>query len=161
MPLCSELPTASGGRTIDTAPACGRPAADAGRTSRPSGANDRQAVLAPVVVALAALAGFALLMSLVTAPAGPAAGHEHTGHAGPVAADYVVIEAAVAQPPTPRPGPAASTGAFTSRCGRNTDGHRNSDNFITAPGRGNGAHHVHDYVGNTSAGGTSTDLTCV
>ena len=29
----------------------------------------------------------------------------------------------------------ASTGSFTSDCGRNADGHRNSDNFITAPGR--------------------------
>jgi hypothetical protein len=60
-------------------------------------------------------------------------------------------------PPAPRAGPAASTGTFTSDCGRNVEGHRNSDNFITAPGRGNGAHHVHDYVGNTSTDGASTD----
>jgi hypothetical protein len=73
------------------------------------------------------------------------------------AADYVAIGAAAAVRPVPGPGPAASTGAFTSRCGRNIEGHRNSDNFITAAGRSNGAHHVHDYVGNTSADGTSID----
>jgi hypothetical protein len=118
-------------------------------------------VLAPALLLVAALAGFALLMSMVTGPGAPAAAsHEHAGHAGPVAADYVAIGAAPAAPAaqsTPRPGPAASTGAFTSHCGRNTDGHRNSDNFITAPGRSNGAHHVHDYVGNTSTDGASTD----
>jgi Domain of unknown function (DUF1996) len=59
--------------------------------------------------------------------------------------------------PAPRTGPAASTGSFTTECGRNADGHRNSDNFITAPGRSNGAHHVHDYVGNVSTDGGSTD----
>jgi Domain of unknown function (DUF1996) len=170
MPLYSDLPTANSGRTVDAAsvspsavsttrtePPCGTPRADPLRTSRSSRAGDRPRVLAPVLLAVAALAGFALLMSIVTAPRAPAAAHQHAGHAGPVAADYVTIEAAPAAPPTPRPGPAASGGAFTSRCGRNTDGHRNSDNFITAPGRSNGAHHVHDYVGNTATDGTSTD----
>ncbi|MFC7644872.1 hypothetical protein ACFQX6_32460 [Streptosporangium lutulentum] len=50
-----------------------------------------------------------------------------------------------------------SSGTFTSRCGRNENRHHNSDNFIVAPGVSNGAHHVHDYVGNLSTDGFSTD----
>ncbi|MFH8385782.1 DUF1996 domain-containing protein [Kitasatospora sp. NPDC018058] len=45
-----------------------------------------------------------------------------------------------------RTGPA--TGTFTSRCGRNENRHLNPDNVIVAPGVSNGAHHMHDYVGN-------------
>jgi len=96
-------------------------------------------------------------MTIVTGPGAKAASHQHAGHTGPVAADYVAIEAAQAMRPAPRPGPAASTGSFSARCGRNLEGHRNSDNFIAAPGRSNAAHHVHDYVGNTSTDGGSTD----
>ena len=59
---------------------------------------------------------------------------------------------------TPRPGRNASRGTFTSQCGRNADGaHRNSDNFITSPGVSNAAHHTHDYVGNLSTDGNSTN----
>ncbi|GAA0670543.1 hypothetical protein GCM10010193_23320 [Kitasatospora atroaurantiaca] len=45
-----------------------------------------------------------------------------------------------------RSGPAGGT--FTSRCGRNENRHLNPDNVIVAPGVSNGAHHMHDYVGN-------------
>ncbi|MFD9123868.1 DUF1996 domain-containing protein [Kitasatospora sp. NPDC059571] len=45
-----------------------------------------------------------------------------------------------------RTGPA--TGTFTSQCGRNENRHLNPDNVIVAPGVSNGAHHMHDYVGN-------------
>ncbi len=50
-----------------------------------------------------------------------------------------------------------STGSFTSPCGTNAEGHRNSDNFMVAPGKRNGAQHVHDYVGNLSTNAFSTD----
>jgi hypothetical protein len=140
----AAVPTA----VVPTTPT--EPSANSGRSANP----DRRGVLAPAALLVATIAGFALLMSMVTAPGAPAAGHAHPG---PVAADFVAISAAPAELPAPRSGPAASTGALTSRCGRNTDGHRNSDNFITAPGRSNGAHHVHDYVGNTSTYGGSTD----
>lgn len=178
--VCSDVRTTHDGGAIATAPA--RPAAEPttppglarprpGRTARTpvaptpvaptpparrarsSDARDR--VSAPALLVLAALAAFALTMAMIVPPRA-----EHSrpaAHAGPVATDYVPIGAAPATPPAPRSGPAASTGSFTARCGRNTEGHRNSDNFITAPGRGNGAHHVHDYVGNLSADGTSTD----
>ncbi|TYB58290.1 DUF1996 domain-containing protein [Nonomuraea sp. PA05] len=50
-----------------------------------------------------------------------------------------------------------SRGTFVSRCGTNQNGHNNPDNFIVAPGVSNGAHHLHDYVGNLSTDGFSTD----
>ncbi|NGO71844.1 DUF1996 domain-containing protein [Streptomyces sp. SB3404] len=51
----------------------------------------------------------------------------------------------------------AATGSFTTRCGRNEEGHFNSDNVIVAPGVRNGAQHTHDYVGNLSTDADSTD----
>ncbi|MBP2365665.1 DUF1996 domain-containing protein [Pseudonocardia parietis] len=46
-------------------------------------------------------------------------------------------------------------GTFTSECG--TSDHRNSDNYQAAPGKRNGAQHVHDYVGNTTTDAFSDD----
>ncbi|WP_131737666.1 DUF1996 domain-containing protein [Actinomadura roseirufa] len=60
--------------------------------------------------------------------------------------------------PRARPGRGGSRGTFTSNCGRNAGlRHSNPDNVIVAPGVTNGAHHVHDYVGNESTDGFSTD----
>ncbi|MFJ9590112.1 DUF1996 domain-containing protein [Streptomyces acidicola] len=50
----------------------------------------------------------------------------------------------------------ASTGSFSSRCGTQSQGH-NSDNVIVAPGVTNGAHHMHDYVGNKKNNAFSTN----
>ncbi|QXJ25281.1 DUF1996 domain-containing protein [Actinomadura graeca] len=55
-------------------------------------------------------------------------------------------------------GQRGSAGTFTSKCGRNEgQKHSNPDNVIVAPGVQNGAHHTHDYVGNKSTDGFSTD----
>ena len=113
-------------------------------------------LVAPAVLTIAVMAAVAVVLSMLTAPD---ASQRHVVHPGPVPADYIPIGAAPAVARAPAPGPAASTGSFTSRCGRNTGGHRNSDNFITAPGLSNGAHHVHDFVGNLSADRNSTDAT--
>jgi hypothetical protein len=173
MPPYHDVRAESGG-TIATAPAPTEalPATPSGhprlrsspiarpqpRTPAPSpDSGDRDSAVVPALLATAALAAFALVMTLVTGPGASATSHHHVEHVGPVAADYVAIAGAPALPRPPRPGPAASTGSFSAHCGRNADGHRNSDNFITAAGRTNGAHHVHDYVGNTSTDGTSTD----
>ena len=107
-----------------------------------------------VLLLIGSLVAFAAAMTLVTGPGASGAG---PAHAGPAAGDYVPVGAVPLLPAAPRPGPAASTGTFTAHCGRNAAGHRNSDNFIVAPGVTNGAHHVHDYVGNTSTDGNSTD----
>jgi hypothetical protein len=50
-----------------------------------------------------------------------------------------------------------SRGTFVSACGTNGNKHNNPDNFIVAPGVSNGAHHLHDYVGNLTTNGFSTD----
>ena len=75
----------------------------------------------------------------------------------PLASDFANV---LAVPPSKQgatPGPGASTGSFVSECGRNENRHRNSDNFITGPGVSNAAHHVHDYVGNLTTDGRSTN----
>ena len=52
-----------------------------------------------------------------------------------------------------RPPPARSSRSAAAT----QNGHHNSDNFIVAPGVTNGAHHTHDYVGNLSTDGFSTN----
>jgi hypothetical protein len=82
----------------------------------------------------------------------------HGDMGGPATGDFVDIRQV--QPDRGngvRNGRNASTGAFVSQCGSNKEGHHNSDNFIVAPGVTNGAHHVHDYVGNVSTDGNSTN----
>lgn len=75
----------------------------------------------------------------------------------PAASDFIDIRDVPPSARGPRNGRAASTGTFTSRCGRNENGHNNPDNFIVTPGVRNGAHHLHDYVGNLSTDAFSTD----
>ncbi|SFP67416.1 protein of unknown function [Actinomadura madurae] len=77
----------------------------------------------------------------------------------PTPADFIDIRKVPVNVQAPRKTSAASRGSFVSRCGRNAQGQHNSDNVITSPGVSNGAHHVHDYVGNTSTSGQSTDAT--
>ncbi|PJE97992.1 hypothetical protein CUT44_01715 [Streptomyces carminius] len=50
-----------------------------------------------------------------------------------------------------------SSGTFTTECGRNENRNFNSDNVIVAPGVSNGAHHMHDYVGNQDNNAFSTN----
>ncbi|WP_371658019.1 DUF1996 domain-containing protein [Streptomyces sp. NBC_00280] len=76
---------------------------------------------------------------------------------GPTPADFVDITKVAPNVPKVRRQAVASTGAFTSRCGVNKQGQHNSDNDIVAPGVSNGAHHVHDYVGNRKVGFSSTN----
>ncbi|WP_341874862.1 DUF1996 domain-containing protein [Streptomyces albofaciens] len=79
------------------------------------------------------------------------------GQSAPAAGDFADIRSAGPGPRPPRNGPGASTGTFTSDCGRNEERHNNPDNFIVTPGVANGAHHLHDYVGNRSTDAFSTD----
>jgi hypothetical protein len=76
---------------------------------------------------------------------------------GPLPADFVNIRDVTRAAPAPARGPDASTGTFVAVCGRNQNGHHNPDNFIVAPGTSNGAHHTHDYVGNLTTDGNSTN----
>jgi hypothetical protein len=52
-------------------------------------------------------------------------------------------------------GGAFSGGSYSVDCG--VSDHNNSDNYMAAPGKRNGAQHVHDYVGNQSTNADSDD----
>ncbi|KOT79743.1 hypothetical protein ADK70_29830 [Streptomyces rimosus subsp. pseudoverticillatus] len=54
-------------------------------------------------------------------------------------------------------GRGTASGSFRSECGRNENRHNNPDNLIVAPGVSNGAHHMHDYVGNLATNAFSSD----
>lgn len=72
--------------------------------------------------------------------------------------DITTVQPNAGAPPFAAPqGNNASTGSFTTECGRNEDGHFNSDNVIVTPGVSNGAHHTHDYVGNKATDAFSDD----
>ena len=73
--------------------------------------------------------------------------------------DYVTAARFAALPADPEPGPDASTGSWSSHCGRNTDGHYNADNVIVSPGKPGAAEHLHDYVSNDATDAGSTDAT--
>ncbi|MGH3794350.1 MAG: DUF1996 domain-containing protein [Pseudonocardiaceae bacterium] len=75
---------------------------------------------------------------------------------GPSRNDFVDIQQVTPNVQAPRATGNSSTGSFTSSCGTNQNGHRNSDNLIVSPGKVNGAQHVHNYVGNLSTDAFST-----
>ncbi|WP_327428171.1 MULTISPECIES: DUF1996 domain-containing protein [unclassified Streptomyces] len=82
---------------------------------------------------------------------GQQAGNGGQAGNGPVAADFVDItkvQPNVAQKARTQAG--GSAGTFSSSCGVNANKKFNTDNVIVAPGVTNGAHHLHDYVGNQS-----------
>ncbi|MET7984043.1 DUF1996 domain-containing protein [Streptomyces sp. NPDC005281] len=96
-----------------------------------------------------------------SAPAGGAqAGNGGQAGNGPVAADFVDITKV--QPNVARKaqiGAAGSSGVFSTACGVNANKKFNTDNVIVAPGVTNGAHHLHDYVGNQSNDAFATNDT--
>ncbi|MFG2433175.1 DUF1996 domain-containing protein [Streptomyces sp. NPDC048508] len=87
---------------------------------------------------------------------GQQGGGQQTGNGGqagngPLAADFVDITKVQANVPRKaRTRAGGSTGTFTTSCGVNANKKFNTDNVIVAPGVSNGAHHLHDYVGNQS-----------
>ncbi|WP_093801166.1 DUF1996 domain-containing protein [Streptomyces sp. Wb2n-11] len=76
---------------------------------------------------------------------------------GPDASDFVDIQSVQPNVQQPRKRPGASRGEFTTDCGRNENGKFNPDNVIVAPGVSNGAHHMHDYVGNQANDAFASD----
>ncbi|QNP73083.1 DUF1996 domain-containing protein [Streptomyces roseirectus] len=86
------------------------------------------------------------------------------GGNGPVAADFVDITKAgnnaqfgVGNNGLAANGNSGSRGSFTTKCGTNGNDNHNTDNVIVAPGVANGAHHLHDYVGNQSNDAFASD----
>ncbi|MFI6661096.1 DUF1996 domain-containing protein [Streptomyces sp. NPDC050523] len=95
-----------------------------------------------------------------SASAGAGAGQNIGGQAGngPVAADFVDITKVAANVQgKPNKSGQASTGTFTTKCGVNANKNHNTDNVIVAPGVTNGAHHLHDYVGNQKVNAFATN----
>lgn len=88
---------------------------------------------------------------------GDGGGEGENGGNGPEDSDFVDIRSV--QPNVDRPARlrGASRGTFTTECGRNQNGKFNPDNVIAAPGVANGAHHMHDYVGNQATDAFSGD----
>jgi hypothetical protein len=76
--------------------------------------------------------------------------------AAPAASQYVPIEEVPVVGAPAEPGPDSSDGRFTSQCGRNAERHLNADNVLISPGVRNGAHHTHEYLGNTTTDAFST-----
>ncbi|HET9253824.1 MAG TPA: DUF1996 domain-containing protein [Pseudonocardiaceae bacterium] len=113
-----------------------------------------------VAVAAMLLSVSGIVTATGTAEIGIAEGPAHppsrikTG--GPFLKDFVPVELIAPNTEPARFNPMGSAGSFTSPCGTNTEGHRNSGNFMAAPGKVNGARHIHDYVGNVSADAFST-----
>ncbi|MDT7844818.1 DUF1996 domain-containing protein [Streptomyces justiciae] len=86
------------------------------------------------------------------------------GGNGPTADDFVDItqvqanaQLGVGQNGLPANGRSGSRGTFTTKCGTNGNDNHNTDNVIVAPGVSNGAHHLHDYVGNQSNDAFASD----
>ncbi|MBT2489401.1 DUF1996 domain-containing protein [Streptomyces sp. ISL-96] len=76
---------------------------------------------------------------------------------GPNAADFVDIQSVQPNVQQPQQQRGASRGEFTTNCGKNENGKFNPDNVIVAPGVSNGAHHMHDYVGNQANDAFASD----
>ncbi|MFD3546583.1 DUF1996 domain-containing protein [Streptomyces sp. NPDC058655] len=76
---------------------------------------------------------------------------------GPAKSDFVNIDKVRPNVRNPQALSGASKGSFSSSCGRNENKHFNPDNVIVAPGVSNGAHHMHDYVGNKTTDAFSTN----
>ncbi|KPI33830.1 protein of unknown function DUF1996-containing protein [Actinobacteria bacterium OV450] len=76
---------------------------------------------------------------------------------GPARSDFVAIGNVKPNVRNAAARGGASTGSFAVQCGRNENNHFNPDNVIVAPGVSNGAHHMHDYVGNKTTDAFSTN----
>jgi hypothetical protein len=94
------------------------------------------------VVCLALVAGGVVGYRWLTTPAGAA---------------YIDIADAGPAPTSVAYTSTGSRGSWHVDCGRNQERMYNSDNLVVQPGVVGGAHHVHDYVGNTSTNALSTD----
>ncbi|MET7615361.1 DUF1996 domain-containing protein [Streptomyces sp. NPDC005408] len=76
---------------------------------------------------------------------------------GPEASDFVDIQSVQPNVDQPQQQQGGSKGSFVTQCGKNENGKFNPDNVIVAPGVSNGAHHMHDYVGNQANDAFASD----
>ncbi|MFC8271273.1 DUF1996 domain-containing protein [Streptomyces sp. NPDC057271] len=92
-------------------------------------------------------------------PGEPGEEEQDQGQAGngPKASDFVDITTVQPNVTPPKQRRGASRGSFVTNCGTNRNGKFNPDNVIVAPGVSNGAHHMHDYVGNQANDAFASD----
>ncbi|MFE7951844.1 DUF1996 domain-containing protein [Streptomyces sp. NPDC057426] len=92
-------------------------------------------------------------------PGEPGEEEQDQGQAGngPKASDFVDITTVQPNVNPPKQRRGASRGSFVTNCGTNRNGKFNPDNVIVAPGVSNGAHHMHDYVGNQANDAFASD----
>ncbi|MFF9013914.1 DUF1996 domain-containing protein [Streptomyces sp. NPDC014870] len=92
-------------------------------------------------------------------PSGGGRGGAEQGQSGngPEPADFVDIRSVRPNVNLPQQRRGGSRGSFVTDCGRNQNGKFNPDNVIVAPGVSNGAHHMHDYVGNQANDAFASD----
>ncbi|MGW4203522.1 DUF1996 domain-containing protein [Streptomyces sp. NPDC004726] len=76
---------------------------------------------------------------------------------GPEESDFVEIQSVRPNVKKVNNRKNASKGTFTTNCGVNANGLFNPDNVIVAPGVSNGAHHMHDYIGNQANDAFASD----
>ena len=86
-------------------------------------------------------------------PADPFPGRDRIAPAG--SEDYVDIDDVDSNGGDIGEGGEFSGGSYSVDCG--VSDHNNSDNYMAAPGKQNGAQHVHDYVGNTTTNADSDE----
>ncbi|SEQ60311.1 protein of unknown function [Lentzea albida] len=99
-------------------------------------ARNKPATVVVAVVALLVVVGSAVLL-------------RGTSNGAPSADQYVSeLDQVITEP---------ETASVVVRCGANEDRHLNADNPVVSPGIPFGAHHTHEYVGNTSADAMSTN----
>jgi uncharacterized protein DUF1996 len=84
-------------------------------------------------------------------------GDEQPQCVGPFPEDFVNITDVDPNVVELQPREDASMGTFVSACGNNENLHQNTDNIVIAPGKPNGAEHLHDYVGNLDTTFASTE----
>ncbi|TDE33273.1 DUF1996 domain-containing protein [Actinomadura sp. 6K520] len=84
-------------------------------------------------------------------------GQNGGGAVGPFPDDFVDIRQVRPNQRNVRTSRGGSRGTFVSECGTDQEKHQNTDNIIIAPGKPNGAEHLHDYVGNLSTDFSSTE----
>ncbi|MER6521060.1 DUF1996 domain-containing protein [Streptomyces sp. NPDC060334] len=148
--LLGELKQKRDKTIADMSKAIGQSGGNAGQLQALGGCEMKQAAAADIPDAPGAQVD-----AQAAAPQNQAAKGANGG--GPARSDFVAIN--TVRPNVANPGAKAggSRGQLSVQCGRNQEKHFNPDNVIVAPGVSNGAHHMHDYVGNRTTDAFSTN----
>jgi hypothetical protein len=127
---------------------------------RRRGTRETRLVAAFAVLGVVVALGASLRTASAATDEGGDSGKSKIEHAsnGPRAKDFINIRNVKPNVSDLRFNGGGSAGTFLTDCGTNAgQRHNNPDNYIVAPKTRNGAHHMHDYVGNTTTDAFSND----